>query len=439
MTTHPQACQPDPRLCGTKFDEQSSPSREEIEKLLPKNFALTAGAMSKKLVFERHAKTVLSDSQDFAHKLLCTGPTLNLGDACVYSCQYCYVSAMMWRLLAPLLKAVNLSHRDIVVRRGNSLQVLENQLRTHAGILRESERRKKHVVFTSTTVDPAGNMELVKESAELMCRILEETNWDIRVLSKSNLLPQLAKLIPDKWKHRVIYGVSSGTLDDDLARAIEAGTALVSKRLQSLHWLQDNGYRTFGMICPALPQTNYDEFAEKICNAIRVEKCEDVWAEGINARGKSFPATLQALQTAGKMSEASLLCTVALPGTQRAEEEYKRQLFLALAGRIPATKFKFLQYVESPEDHTWWKDQQKNGAVLLGSLVHSKPKKQKNQQESVPPQEAAPPELTAAQHAAKKAWVTKRAKYSAAEISARSKAAAFKAWETRRRNQQMSS
>lgn len=109
MTTHPQACQPDPRLCGTKSDEQSSPSREEIEKLLPKNFALTAGAMSKKLVFERQAKTVLSDSQDFAHKLLCTGPTLNLGDACVYSCQYCYVSAMMWRLLAPLLKAVNLS------------------------------------------------------------------------------------------------------------------------------------------------------------------------------------------------------------------------------------------------------------------------------------------------------------------------------------------
>lgn len=130
-------------------------------------------------------------------------------------------------------------------------------------------------------------MTLVKETVEVCKLILEHTNWQIRLLSKSNLLPSLAHMIDDQWKHRMIYGVSTGTLDDKLAKAFERGTALVSKRIESLHQLQDEGYRTFGMICPSLPQDNYDKFAKEITRAIRVDKCEHVWAEVINLRGKS--------------------------------------------------------------------------------------------------------------------------------------------------------
>ena len=104
-------------------------------------------------------------------------------------------------------------------------------------------------------------MELVRETAEICSVILELTDWDIRLLSKSNLLPKLAVslgMLPPwervfKSKERIIYGVSTGTLDDNLAQAFEQGCPLVSKRIQSLHWLQDNGFRTFGMICPSLP------------------------------------------------------------------------------------------------------------------------------------------------------------------------------------------
>ena len=127
------------------------------------------------------------------------------------------------------------------------------------------------------------------------------------VLSKSSLLPELAKLIPEKFKHRMIYGFSTGTLDDALCNSFEKGTPLVSKRIKSLHWLQDNGYRTFGMLCPILPQENYDEYAARAAEAIRVDRCEHVWAEVINLRGDSFTATCEALENDGFLKEAGQL------------------------------------------------------------------------------------------------------------------------------------
>ena len=57
------------------------------------------------------------------------------------------------------------------------------------------------------------------------------------------------------------------------------GTALVSKRLEALRWLQDHGYRTYAMVCPILPQTDYNAFAQEMIGAIDVANCEHVWAE----------------------------------------------------------------------------------------------------------------------------------------------------------------
>lgn len=32
------------------------------------------------------------------------------------------------------------------------------------------------------------------------------------------------------------------------------------------------------MICPSLPQENYEAFSKEMCKALRPEKCEHVWA-----------------------------------------------------------------------------------------------------------------------------------------------------------------
>jgi DNA repair photolyase len=332
--------------------------------------------MAGKPVIYRDAKTALTlDADEFHEKWLCDGITLNLGDACVFSCEFCYVEAQMRKLDSRLVADYNtaegltgekaLGFRDLVIRRRNAVELVKGQLTKSDGTPRFADPTDNRVVFCATVVDLAANMELLRETAAAFNLILDNTHWQIRLLSKSNLLHLLVKdgLIPEKHHRRLIFGFSTGTLDDRVAKAIETGTPLVSMRLESLHWLQDHGFRTFGMICPSLPQTDYAKFSRGICAAIRVDRCEHVWAEVINTRGESKSRTLEALRTAGLNDEAAMLEKVSTDGDKW--EKYARATFEAHAKNVPGEKLRFLQYV-TKESAPWWGERIKNGAVLLG-------------------------------------------------------------------------
>lgn len=321
----------------------------------------------KPVIWRENIRTVLSlKSNAFQEKCLCDGITLNLGDACGYSCRYCYVESQARKLLYLVLG--DKKHDQVVIRRSNALEVLKQQLLDRKGQPRFNSVSKK-VVFVSTLVDCMANMTLVRETAAACCLIFDYTHWDVRLLTKSNLLPQLVKLIPEKWHRRLIFGVSIGTLDDGIAKAIEVGTPLISKRLQSLHWMQDNGFRTYGMICPSLPQEDYVKFSQDMVQAIRIEKCEDVWAEVINVRGESFTRTVAALEAGGFEDEANRLRVVS--EDKEAWERYARDTFEAHASTIPHEKLHFLQYV-TKKTMPYWSTQKARGAVLLGKIAHPK-------------------------------------------------------------------
>jgi len=266
----------------------------------------------------------------------------------------------------------SLQFSDVVIRRRNSVELLRGQLLKRSGCRKFPDDDDHRVVFSSSTVDVAANMELLRETAELCNLILEHTGWQIRLLSKSHLLYKLVadRMIPERHHHRLIFGFSTGTVDDRVARAIEKGTALVSKRIESLHWLQDNGFRTFGMICPSLPQEDYERFSKESCEAIRVDRCEHVWAEPINVRGDSLVRTLAALKSAGLDEDAGRLAEVSGAGCGKAWEEYSRQTFLAHTRYIPPEKLRFLQYING-KTADWWSGQRKYGAVLLGKTAEA--------------------------------------------------------------------
>ena len=333
--------------------------------------------MNRKPVLRRAAKTVLNtESDQFQEKLLCDGLVFNLGDACVFSCSFCYVGTSQRYLAPPLIKAHNeangtsLQFRDVVIRRGNALKLLRDQLLKKDGSRRFPDPADRRVVYSSTLVDVAANMDLLRETAEACNLILDHTSWDIRLLSKSHLLSKLVSdmLIPERHHGRLILGFSTGTMDDRVAAAIEEGTALVSKRLKSLHWLQDRGIRTFGMICPSLPQDDYERFSREACNAIRVERCEHVWAEVINLRGESLTRTVNSLKQAGLQAEAERLQSVCCKGGSDRWENYARETFLAHAKHVPATKLRFLQYV-TEDSAGWWEGHRDKGAVPLGKAA----------------------------------------------------------------------
>jgi DNA repair photolyase len=397
-------------------------------------FAPDRKTMNGKPVLFRDAKTVLTFAKPFQEKLLCDGITLNLGDACVYSCAFCYVAPQMHKLLFRILAAIGLKHSEVVLRRKAALDILRSQLLNKKGNPKFSDPFDNSVVYSSTLVDIAGNMELVRETAEACNLIFKFTNWQIRLLTKSNLLPHLVQLIKPEWHSRLILGVSTGTLCDETAAAFEKGTPKVSKRIESLHWLQDRGFRTFGMICPSLPQEDYDTFAREMAEAIRQDRCEHVWAEVINLRGPSFHNTYHALHQAGKTKEAWMLAQVCGLGSKKSWEDYARQTFLAHTKYIPPQKLRFLQYVQA-DTLSFWKQYESKGVVLLGANAH----KNDEPADTLIPQNLAPAlerpaakPLNRGSAAAKKAWETMRARYTPAQISERARKAAHKAWETMR-------
>jgi DNA repair photolyase len=345
------------------------------------------GMIAGKPVIFIDVKTVLTDQSDkFQDKQLCDGLTMNAGDVCAFDCTFCYVPEAMIKLHKDKLDefnretGLNLDLSQVVIRRRGFLEVLKRQLLHTDGSRIYSDPNDNRVLYSSTLVDVAGNMELLRETAAGCILVLENTEWQIRLLSKSPLLALLVtkELIPKKYHHRLILGFSTGTLDDNLAAAIERGTGKVSKRIKALHELQDLGIRTFGMICPSLPygtQEEYDEFSRAMCEALRVDRCEHVWGEVINVRGESLTKTVEALRNPPKRKngkatppferEAERLEAVSGPGSNAAWEEYARMTFEAHMKHVPADRLRFLQYLKK-NTAACWSCQRQCGAVLLG-------------------------------------------------------------------------
>jgi DNA repair photolyase len=325
------------------------------------------GNICNKPVFTVPTSGVVNLNSGFQHKYLCDGPTFTAGSACAYSCTYCFVPDILRRnqRIKAILEQFGYGHSEIVVRRENAVTHLHEALLSR-GSPKFPDPNDQRVVYSSPLVDPAASMDLARETLALCLEILRLTHWQIRLLSKSPLLAWIAEHIPAEYRSRMIFGLSTGTLDNGVARAIEVGAPLVSKRLEALHQLQDGGFRTYGMICPILPQKEPEAYAARLAKAVRVDQCEHVWAEVLNVRGASMLNTIAALRAGGHTAEAQLLQEVS--ENREAWEIYAREMFLALANLIPARKLRFLQYVKK-STLDWWTAQAPRGAVVLGNAV----------------------------------------------------------------------
>jgi len=216
----------------------------------------------------------------------------------------------------------------------------------------------------------------------------------------------------------MMFGFSTGTINDKVAAAIERHVPSPSARLKALHWLQDKGFRTYGMLCPILPQKDaaaYKACAQEAMQAIRADRCEEIWAEAVNFRAgtkeptqdpddqhqrDSFEATHRALLNGGFKDEAALFRNVAEDPT--AWEQYTRSLFEALVEAAPqqkdprlivgekakAPKPKKLWWLQYPRNYEsisgYWEKQEINGALLLGGVLtrYRNPKEAANAKQS---------------------------------------------------------
>ena len=365
----------------------------------------------------------------FKHKHLCDGFTFSAGTSCAFSCRYCYVESQVLKQkpVRQVLERSQLGFHQVVLRRREPLRQLARQLTRRATSADQAIRCDRllsaalveqlglpgraanymgaefngKVIYGSPLADVAATKDLAAETVELCELMLRLTAFDIRLLSKSPLLAShvaqpLAERMPES-KTRVIYGLSTGTVGDGtvagnkyadrVAWAIEPDAPSPTRRLQAMQWLQDHGFRVFGMLCPILPQADPVEYARQVVQAIRADRCEHVWAEPFNARVQkttkngeavsagprdSFAATLEGLLEAGLMEEAQRFQRQT--GDPGHWEDYARATFEAFAEAVPpldgGPRLRWLQYPGGYEVITsYWVGKQAQGAVLLGGMV----------------------------------------------------------------------
>jgi DNA repair photolyase len=331
------------------------------------NYVATGQLRNGRPLFLLPTTQVLSLKSGFAEKLLCDGPTFTLGLACGFTCSFCYADSQLNRHPGTLriLKETGLTFDQIAIEKDSPLPVLEKELLLKNDTPRYADPKDHRVIYSWSLVDVAANLKTAELTIQECLLILKFTRWQIRLLSKSALLKQKTAALA-AYKQEVIYGLSTGTFDDKLAASFEKGTSSPTARIRTLHWLQDNGYRTFGMICPSLPQEDYEAFAERASQAIRADRCEQAWAEVLNVRGKSLK-TCASLREGGFEKEAAL---------ERVREDrifgehYARERFLAHAKTLPPGKLRFLQYVEQGQNY-WWITHEAKGGRFCSELTQN--------------------------------------------------------------------
>jgi len=220
----------------------------------------------------------------------------------------------------------------------------ENVLETVSRDLAKMPPTCKDTVFFCTTCDPCATLKHAETTIEAIRLIMARSRLQVRVLSKSVFIKDIASALID-YKERIVYSLSTGTSLDEISKAIEEHASPVRLRVETLHWLQNNNFRTYGMICPVIPSEI--SRVKQLLDQVRPEICEYVWVEAVNVRGKSLFNTFTKLNEAGPHQHAAELQRVM--GEKNNWRDYSKNLFVEFQSEMKnrglLEKLRFLQYV----------------------------------------------------------------------------------------------
>lgn len=299
--------------------------------------------MSKKQ-FSYKGKTGFAETEGFKKKGL-ADYACNIGNICIFSCSYCYVPDMPFKH-SSVKELIEAGHDT---RQISNYRDHDNLLDTVTKDLKKISPDDTSTVFFCTTCDPCATSDHTKITTALARLILSQSNLQVRILSKSSKIIEVATGLSD-FKGRVVYGLSTGTCLDEISKSVETNASPIKERVAALHWLQDNGYRVFGMICPVLPSEKGR--VKELINQIRPELCEDIWVEAINDKGSSLTNTLAALNNSGLEWHAYALKSIM--DDKNHWRRYAQELYTAFEREFERRgmlkKYHFLQYVTKADN-----------------------------------------------------------------------------------------
>jgi DNA repair photolyase len=311
--------------------------------------------------FTYEGKTGIAETKGFQKKQLADF-ACNIGNICEFGCTFCYVPTVTTRqkyVQKILKKGFSPNQVSLYRTKDNILKCVGRDLKKH-----KKGDGDERVVFFCTTCDPCPTDEHAQITIEAIKLIMENSDLYVRVLSKSKLIVELAKAL-DPWRERIIYGLSTGTCRPEISACIESNATPVKERTKALGVLQDISCRTYGMLCPILPSEM--DCLGQLIDAINPEKCEHIWAEPINVRGKSLVKTYNQLKQCDLEKDAEKLNAVM--GNKERWRDYSKELFTTLRHELEkkkvADKLRFLQYVKrEPKEFVQFFESQQ-GALCL--------------------------------------------------------------------------
>ena len=324
-----------------------------------RKFCKKVDPVRKKYHLTYDGKTGIAKTKGFQKKQLADF-ACNIGDICHFGCTFCYVPAMVTKQkgVQDILKEGygwdEISH----------YRTKENLVKCVERDLKKIEPGDKRTVIFCTTCDPCATEGHADITISAIRLIMKSSDLQVRVLSKSTLILEIAKELDD-YRERIMYGLSTGTIRPEISDCIEGNASPILERIKTLEFLQNTGYRTYGMLCPILPSEM--PHLRKLVEAINPNQCEYIWVEALNVRGKSLVKTRDHLKQCGLDEDAISL--EKMMGNKSGWRDYAKDLFLKAREELKehgaSEKLRYLQYVtREPEEFVEFFKSQKEAMCL---------------------------------------------------------------------------
>ena len=194
---------------------------------------------------------------------------LNIYRGCTHGCIYCDSRSECYK--------IENFDEEISVKT-NAIDLLRKEL---------AKKRYKETIGFGSTSDPYVPIELEYELTRKALELAKEYRFPVSILTKSNLVLRDADILCDiNSQNYACVAFTITTTDDELAKKIEPGAPLPSKRLEAMAILSSLGIKCGAIMMPMLPFIT--DNIDNITNLIK--KCKENGASFIYP---SFGVTLR--------------------------------------------------------------------------------------------------------------------------------------------------